>query len=210
MSQSSQPPYYFYRSIAPNMVERKPVDDIDLVGQIARGERAALSALYGHYAGVVYALAFKILGSVEEAEEVVLDAFAQVWRSAEQYESQRGRVDTWLFTIARSRALDRLRSRQRSARILASVQAEVKVSAPTQIHNPADSVVLNERRERVQIAMQQLPDPQRLVLEMAYFQGLTQAEIATEIGKPVGTVKTRVRLGLSKLRDALGGLNESP
>jgi RNA polymerase sigma-70 factor (ECF subfamily) len=180
------------------------VDDASLLTRIAQRDQFALSALYDRYARIIYGLAFKSLRSVEESEEVVLDLFAQVWRIADRYDVHKGRADTWLFTLARSRILDRLRKIQRThASTTLSMEA-------VEIHPPADSVdlfeevLITERRTQVMAAMKTLPHEQRVVLELAYYQGLSQSQIAAQNGLSLGTVKTRIRLGLSKLKSALG------
>ncbi|MBD2299643.1 sigma-70 family RNA polymerase sigma factor [Nostoc sp. FACHB-190] len=174
--------------------------DVLLITKIVQKDQSALSALYDRYGKIIYAIAFKSLKSLEESEEVVLDVFAQVWRIAERYDTQKGRVDTWLFTIARSRILDRLRKLQRT-----HVSTTFSLDT-TEIQPQADnidlfeSVFISERRSRVIAAMKKLPDEQRLVIELAYYQGLTQSQIAEATGVSLGTVKTRIRLGLKKLQ----------
>lgn len=180
-----------------------PVDitDVALLKAIAQADQTALSQLYDRYARVLYSLVFKMLGSVEEAEEVVVDVFSQVWRNISSYCEDRGRVDTWLFTMARSRAIDRLRKRQRQSKVIdASVQT---VSNPA-LDIPQEQLLIQERRERVAIALAELPLEQRNVIELAYFGGFSKSEIASKTGVSLGTVKTRTRLGLNKLRGLLG------
>jgi RNA polymerase sigma-70 factor (ECF subfamily) len=187
------------------MTTQQSIDDVLLVERIAKLDQSALSQLYDRYARVLYALAFKMLESVEEAEEVVLDVFSQVWRIAGSYNATRGRVDAWLFMLTRSRVLDRLRALQRLTRAAdASVDAELIQSSS--LCNPEEDLLISERRTQVLAAMSQLPQEQRQVLELAYYKGLTHVEIATQTGKSLGTVKTRIRLGLSKLREALGSI----
>jgi RNA polymerase sigma-70 factor (ECF subfamily) len=176
-------------------------DEIALLAQIAQQDQAALAQLYDRYAQVMYAIAFKILGTPEEAEEVVLDVFHQVWRTADHYNAKRGRVDTWLFLLTRSRALDRLRALERIARAAASIKAAHQYPSIT---NPEEDILISERRARLLAALSQIPPAQRQVLEMAYYKGLTHVEIAQQTGERLGTVKTRLRLGLSKLREILG------
>jgi RNA polymerase sigma factor (sigma-70 family) len=178
-------------------------DDIHLLQRITRQDQAALSDLYDRYARVVNAIAFRMLGSAEEAEEVVLDVFAQVWRTAGNYDSKRGRVDAWLFLLARSRALDRLRSLKRSSRSVTASQSAFLDQTRQSPPDPVENLLISERRDRVLAALELLPSEQRQVLELAYFGGLTHVEIATQTGIALGTIKTRIRLGLSKLRDSL-------
>lgn len=179
------------------------VDDVALLTRIAQCDQTALSLFYDRYARVIYGLAFKSLRSVEESEEVVLDVFAQVWRIADRYDVQKGRVETWLFTLARSRILDRLRKLQRtnSGAFVSIDAAEVQPRADCR--DLFEEASIRERRSQVMAALQTLPKEQRFVLELAYYQGLTQSEIAAQTGLALGTVKTRIRLGLSKLKSAL-------
>jgi RNA polymerase sigma-70 factor (ECF subfamily) len=183
------------------MTKQSSQDETLLIRQIVQRDQAALSQLYDRYARVIYSLAFKMLGSAEEAEEVVLDTFAQVWREAHRYEASRGRVDGWLFLITRSRALDRLRKRQRQAKVMAAAAAQISTVQGMPL--PAEDLLVVERCEQVAQAMAQLPPEQRQVLELAYFQGLSQSEIAQQTGLKLGTIKTRIRLGLTKLRGIL-------
>jgi RNA polymerase sigma-70 factor, ECF subfamily len=178
-------------------------DDVSLLIRIAKHDQTALSQLYDRYANVIYAVAFKSLRSVEESEEVVLDVFAQVWRIADHYDAVKARADTWLFMLARSRILDRLRKLQRSQ---PSSPVSTKLSEIQNQHqsvDPIQEVLICERRDRVLSALKLLPSEQRLVIELAYYQGLTHSQIAAQTEMCLGTVKTRIRLGLSKLKSAL-------
>jgi RNA polymerase sigma factor (sigma-70 family) len=169
-----------------------------LLVRIAQKDQTALSQLYDRYARIIHAIAYKSLGSREECEEVVLDVFAQIWRTSDRYDPARGRVDTWVFMLARSRILDRLRSLQRAVKTeTASIDAAQIQSSRSSVDPIEDALVL-ERREIVLAALSKLPD------ELAYYRGLSQSEIAAQVGVSLGTVKTRIRLGLSKLRVALG------
>lgn len=174
-----------------------------LIQQIAQQDSAALATLYDRYSRIIYAIALRSLRSAEESEEVVLDVFTQVWRIAERYDSTKSRVDTWLFMMTRSRVLDRLRKRQRR---IQSVREPFE-SMATQVADgnitPLESAVIQERREQVIMALAALPPEQRSVLELAYYDGLSHSEIAAQTGISLGTVKTRIRLGLNKLRSRL-------
>ena len=185
------------------MTSQPPIDETPLLTRIAQQDPAALSELYDRYARIIYAVAFKILGSVEEAEEVVVDVFCQVWRTAGAYNPQRGRVDGWLFMLTRSRAMDRLRRLQKTARA-ASASVEILLTrSPQMSSSPEEDLLISERRAQVLTALSQLPEEQREVLELAYYKGLTHVEIAAQTGKSLGTIKTRIRLGLKKLRTTL-------
>jgi RNA polymerase sigma-70 factor (ECF subfamily) len=176
-------------------------EDRTLIDRITRGDGAALRALYDRCAPRALAIAQRILGGRAEAEEVVQETFIQVWKQAESYDVRRGGAMAWVVTIARSRAIDRLRSRAAADRAEAQLE-EVDPPAPVA---PAEEVEGRELREHVRRALATLPDDQRSVLELAYFQGLTQSEIASRLGNPLGTVKTRVRLGLARLAAILDG-----
>ncbi|WP_404784832.1 sigma-70 family RNA polymerase sigma factor [Altericista sp. CCNU0014] len=176
------------------------VDDASLLTRIAKGDQTALSALYDRYARIIHSVAFKSLRSIEESEEVVLDVFAQVWRIAGRYDKQKGRADTWLFMLARSRVLDRLRKLQRNRASAPAFNDADEIQIPASEVSPIEEAMISERRDRVASALKNLPDEQRLAIELAYYQGLTQSQIAAQTGLSLGTVKTRVRLGLSKLK----------
>jgi RNA polymerase sigma-70 factor, ECF subfamily len=180
------------------------LEDIDLLEKIANDlDRRALAELYDRYARSIYALAWKSLGSVEESEEVVLDVFAQVWRSAKTFDPQRGKPMAWLFTIARSRVLDRLRKRQRQGKITEAIATATEIDFPTSSVDPFEDVEIAERRDLIRRALSTLPYEQRQAIEMAYYRGLSHQEIASATGISLGTIKTRIRLGLNKLRSAI-------
>jgi len=165
---------------------------------IDRGQ--ALRALYDLCSGRVMAVALKLLGDRAEAEDVVQETFLELWRRAADYDPSRASPATWAVMVGRSRALDRLRARSSAARV-ATAQAAEPVSA-----DPAPQPVeVREEQERVRSALSTLPPEQREVIELAYFEGLVQTEIAARTGQPLGTIKTRVRLAMEKLETALGG-----
>jgi RNA polymerase sigma-70 factor, ECF subfamily len=179
------------------------VDDESLVSRISQGDQAAFSIFYDRYARILYSFSMKSLNSREESEEVVLDVFSQVWRIADRYVTSKGRVDTWLFMMTRSRILDRLRKRQRGLPSESVFIALTEIQSEQFSVDPIEDAVMAERREKVLSALKILPEEQRLVIELAYYQGLSQSEIAQKTGLSLGTVKTRVRLGLSKLKSGL-------
>jgi RNA polymerase sigma-70 factor, ECF subfamily len=171
--------------------------DFSLIQQIVTRNRAALSALYDRYARVVYSVAYRSLNSVEESEEVVMDVFAKVWTTAASYDSTKARVDTWIFMMTRSRVLDRLRSKQRRGKVTTAIMV---FDTPTTTNDTSLDLEVAERRNVVLTALASLPAEQRQVLELAYYQGWSQREISEHTGTALGTVKTRIRLGLEKLR----------
>lgn len=177
--------------------------DLELIRRVAHRDQAAFDALYDRYAGLVFSLAFRILGSRPDAEEVVLDVFAQAWRLAERYDAGKSRVDSWLLMMTRSRALDRLRQRQRDARVDEASESLAAEALNAAVPGPEDDILVAERRRAVVEALGELPEAQRRALELAYYKGLSQTEIAEATGEALGTVKTRMRLGLGKLRDSL-------
>jgi RNA polymerase sigma-70 factor (ECF subfamily) len=183
-----------------------PPADGDLVARAAGGDERAVGQLYDRYGAVLYAVAYRIVGQAADAEEVVLEAFAQAWRDAPRFEAGRGSVAGWLTMIARSRALDLVRARSRRDRITATAAAD-RPDVPLAMGNyrpdPARAVDHDERRRQVQQALETLSPPQRQAIELAYFEGLSQSEIAERLREPLGTVKTRVRLGMQKLRECL-------
>jgi RNA polymerase sigma-70 factor, ECF subfamily len=174
-----------------------------LITQIADRNQLALSELYSRYARIIYAIAFRSLRSAEESEEVVLDVFAQVWQIADRYDPVKGRADIWLLMLTRSRVRDRLRKLQSQTRAAGSILDIAEIQVISAGVEPLDAAVLLERRERITAVLAQLPSDQRLVLELAYYQGLSHREISCKTGMSLGTVKTRIRLGLSKLRSPL-------
>jgi RNA polymerase sigma-70 factor (ECF subfamily) len=187
--------------------------DRELVRRMAAGEEAALGALYDRWASLVYSLVMHLLADVDEAEEVVEETFWQAWRQATRYEASRGAVSTWLTTIGRSRALDRLRARRRLREEplsqLGTRQTARVAEAPLAADDPLKGAEASERRAMIIAALDALPPEQREVIELAYFSGLSQSEIAAQTAQPLGTVKTRVRLAMDKLRDRLGLLRDN-
>jgi len=180
--------------------------DLQLVQRIAAGDERAVAELYDRYGTVLYAVAYRILGERADAEEVVMETFAQVWREATRFETDRGSVPAWLTMMARSRALDQVRSRDRRERLAASAGREDDSRAPAMGawgKDPTREAEQNERQKKVAEAMASLSPVQREAIELAYYEGLSQSEIAERLQEPLGTIKTRVRLGMLKLRDAL-------
>ncbi len=180
--------------------------DRDLLERAARGEEPALGSLYDRYGGPLYAVAYRITGERADAEEVVLEAFAQAWREAARFRSEKGSVIAWLTMICRSRALDLVRARGRRARLHVSAVAAEPEAVPAMAggaRSPADLVTDQERARRVAEALATLSPPQRQVIELAYYEGLSQSEIADRLREPLGTIKTRVRIAMQKLREVL-------
>ena len=171
-----------------------------LLRRIAARDPKALRELYDRSASVALAVAQRILRSAPEAQDVLQDAFVEAWRNAAQFDARRGTAIAWLISITRSRALDRLRARAASERARTALKAEEPAAVPL----PIESATQRQERERIQQALATLPAEQRDTLQLAYFEGLTQVEIAARLGEPLGTVKTRCRLALEKLARLLG------
>jgi RNA polymerase sigma-70 factor (ECF subfamily) len=180
---------------------------IALIRRIAAGDQAALAALYDTTNRLVYGLILRVLGDTSTAEEVLLDVYTQVWRQATSYDTQRGTPLAWLTTIARSRAIDRLRSGWQDQQRKESL--ETLGDAPTSAASPEEMTVASERQRFVRAALDSLSPEQREVIELAYYSGLSHSEIAAKLNQPLGTVKTRTRLGMIKLREALAPLLRS-
>lgn len=185
--------------------EQAQFSDVELLHAVARGDEGALARLYDHYRLILFGLLARILNSREEAEDVLQEVFLQVWRRAADFDERRGRPFTWLVTLARSRAIDRLR-------LLASRQ-RIAVSAARDAMDETSDAVADafhaEQREIMAQALAELPEEQRRTLKLAYFDGLTQSEIAVKLSTPLGTVKTRMRSGMIKLRELLGDQKKS-
>lgn len=187
--------------------------DSDLLRQAALGEESALGVLYDRYAPALYGVALRISGERADAEEIVIDAFAQAWREAGRFQSARGSVIAWLTVICRSRAIDLVRARGRRGRLVASAHAEDPEQSPAMGAGgggaPGDPEQ-SERRTIVRGALDALSPPQRQAVELAFYEGLTHSEIAERLAEPLGTIKTRLRLGMEKLRDALRSYHTGP
>jgi len=180
-------------SPSPTLAE---MDDLEVIREAARGEIKALAALYDRYAGLLLAMAHRMLGDKTVAEDLVQDVFMEVWRRAHAFDPARGTVRTWLLVRLRSRALDRLRSAQYRREVMVD---EPREAVPVGTEDPE----LSPDRALVRQAMLQLPEDQRLVIELSYFHGLSSSEIAEMMGSPIGTVKSRTAAALGKLRAAM-------
>lgn len=163
-----------------------------LLRRLAAGDQKALGEFYDLFAGLANGLALRILRDTADAEDVVQEAFVQVWRQAGRYDPRRGSPQAWLCTIARTRALDRLRRR-------VSRREDTTEAPPATADAPQTEEAMTVRK-----ALDGLSTDQRRALELAYYEGLTQTEIAQELGEPLGTIKTRIRTAMIRLREALG------
>ena len=183
------------------MIDRAPTTDTELLAAVARGDRQAYAALHRRFAAVLLGLVTRILSSRAEAEDVLQEVFLQIWKKAGDFDPRRGRVFPWLATLARNRAFDRLSVLNTRSRLVAlrAPRDAVEESGA----DPVDEASQAENAHDVRRALEQIPDAQRAVLLLAYFQGLSQTEIARRLGTPLGSVKSNARLGLTKLRNLL-------
>ena len=184
------------------MGTRVSVDDPDLIRRMRQGDESALESLYARYGGLVFTLALRIVGDPELAREVLQDTFLRSWDGREAYDPARGRVPWWLMGIARNRAIDLLRSRPHQARL----REQERLSRGEHESAVSDTEEVLLARHTVAEALGHLSAVQREAIELAYYGGLTQAEIARHLGEPLGTVKSRTREAMDRLRRALAPL----
>ncbi len=181
-----------------------PVSDEQLMLQVQRGRQDALAALYDRYSRAVYGMALQKLADPAEAQDVTHDVFVNLWLKSGTFRPERGRVQSWLLTTAHHRIVDRLRRRQRTAHAYEAAAKEVLIKNAGEDLNPAHTVQKDDDASQVRQALLGLPEEQREVLVLAYYQGLSQTQIAERLRTPLGTVKARTRLAMGKLRAALG------
>jgi len=176
------------------------IDDVPLMVGIAAGDRRAFELLHKKFSGLVFATAFRVLNDPHDAEEVAQEVFSGVWNKSRLYDSSRGKPQVWLSTMARNRAIDRLRSKRRRAQLRDDLQVEQTEESV----RPDDGVIQEVRRQEEAVvlrdALLRLKPEQREVIEMTYFKGLSQSQAAEALGAPLGTVKARIRRGISRLR----------
>ncbi len=175
----------------------------ELLSRVATGEHAALAEFYDATCSVVFSLALRILGDRAAAEDAVVEVYTQVWAQVGTYDPQRGTPLSWLMTIARSRALDLFRSRRRSQNV---EPLEAAGNVPSAAPTPEDMSVAVQRQRLIRRALEELSQDQRHVIELAYFSDLSHSEIAEKLRLPLGTVKTRIRQGMMRLRETLAPL----
>lgn len=181
-------------------------DDTRLIERVAEGDEEALGLLYDRFGQAVYSLCLRIVHDGGAAEELTQEVFVRLWRGAATFEPVRGKVSTWLLRIAHNLALNEVRRRQSRPVVAPNVEWEVETAALADVSeegDPARSAWLRERAEAIRQALNQLPSPQRTAIELAFFGGLSQAEVAAALGDPLGTVKSRIRVGMQRLRELL-------
>lgn len=189
------------KSLNPSTMEQNQSSNPDriLIDRVKNRDKAAFGEIYSRFSQIVFNLVYRILKDREEAKEVVQEIFLQVWRKAASYDSERGAVSTWIINIARNRSIDRLRAlghRDRSMQI-----DEERLNSKFDLSRIIED--REERRKVIQNALDTLPEDQRAAIEMVYFDGYTHVETAERLGEPVGTIKTRLRLGVAKLKEKI-------
>lgn len=171
------------------------------------GDEAAFATFYDRFAPGLFSMIYAILHDQKEAEDVLQESFVQMWKRLRTYDARRSSLFTWAVMISRHKAIDRLRARQRQARLVEEVanqRNDLEVSAPAE--RADNALARNDERERVRAALAQLRDGQREAIDLAFFGGLTQTQVSEKLGAPLGTVKARIRRGLLALRESLGGM----
>ncbi|MFZ9931754.1 MAG: sigma-70 family RNA polymerase sigma factor [Chthoniobacterales bacterium] len=179
-------------------------EELDLLRRVARRERAAFERLYDRYANIIYASALKFVKEDADAQDVVQDVFIQIWDKAKLYDPAKGKPLTWALTLTRNRAIDRIRAIQRRTRLRDDFEQETARDESAGVREALSEVEASEKGQILRAAVNQLSPQQRKVIELAYFNGLTQTEIADRLDEPLGTVKARARRGLMKLKELLG------
>lgn len=172
-----------------------------LIQQVAKQDREAFSQLYDRSSSLVFSLAMRMLKVRSDAEDLLQEVFVQVWRQARSYSAERGSPEAWIINIARSRAIDKIRSIRRMEKSFVLTEDPARTESTANVESSAAE---SEARLVMNSALANLPEAQRKVLELAYFGGLTQTEIAEHLAEPLGTVKTRMRSGIQRLREMLG------
>jgi RNA polymerase sigma-70 factor (ECF subfamily) len=182
-----------------------PADE-ELLRQIALGDRVAFGAFYDRLAGPLFSLAFKMLGQEAEAQDLVQEVFLTIWNKASSFDAARGSAFSWSVTQLRNRAIDRIRSRRRRGELMETFGADLVPHDG--MRSASEDCEASERSREVREAMGKLSDEQRNVLRLAYFEGLTQSEIAQHLDEPLGTVKARAHRAMARLRDILRCLHD--
>jgi len=191
------PPINGHRSTKSRFQE----SDRTLIQQIGAGDQKAFGILYDRYKTLVFSLAVKIVDSHETAEDITLDVFTQIWKNAKKYHPEKGSVKGWIASLARYRSIDTLRRRKVRSDINRPQWSDVQPETLPSNDNPADALESAEIRHMVSDIIKRLPENQQEALAMAYFKGYTHRQIAEALNEPLGTIKTRIRLGIQKLRE---------
>jgi RNA polymerase sigma-70 factor, ECF subfamily len=184
----------------------KPKERLDqtaergLLRRLANGDRVVFDEVHQRFAGLIFATVYQVLRDHQDTEDVSQEVFLSLWKKAGLYQENKGEPLTWVSSLARNRAIDRLRSKERRARLRDAVQADPDRVTPAEIKDASEQTSTKERGNIVRSAVMELTSEQRQVIELAYFSGLSQSQIADQLDAPLGTIKARMRRGLGKLR----------
>ena len=188
---------------APELEPGAPTD-LELMLSIQEGDPDALSQLYDRYNGIIKALILRVIHNETEADDLLQEIFMEIWNQAKNFSAQKGKPLGWMVTLARRRAIDGLRKKQAYARAGERLQGEIEQQPDAWVHNATEEeITFRDTRVLVRGVIDQLPPPQQEAINLAFFRGLSQREIAAETNTPLGTVKTRLELGLKKIYDGL-------
>lgn len=180
------------------------VDKMPLLPYVAQGDAAAFETLYDRHCSILYGLLLRILGSPDDAQEALQETFVKAWANSASFDSARGSEIAWLISIARSRGIDKLRARRVRGDRENEAGREISIrTGDVETTTGSENAIASQERVAVRKALDDLPPAQRVALELAYFEGLSQSEIAERTGEPLGTIKTRMQLGMKKLRERL-------
>jgi RNA polymerase sigma-70 factor (ECF subfamily) len=195
--------------VSTEQVSYADATDEQIMEGVRAGDGRAVAAMYDRYNALIFSLALRMLNDREGAEELVQEVFLRAWRQAASYQPRLGRLSTWLLGIARNLAVDELRRRgARPQKAEGDTEEQMASLAAPESLDPAEQTSLAATRDEIRHALDALPPAQRQVMDLAYYGGLTQSEIAAQLGEPLGTVKTRMRLGTQKLRELLHDMSQ--
>ncbi|MEO5753366.1 MAG: sigma-70 family RNA polymerase sigma factor [Chthoniobacterales bacterium] len=191
-------------SFQPGAAAPRDPAEVELVRQMRSGHEGAFATFYDRFAPGLFSMIYAILRDQKESEDVLQDAFVQMWKRTATYDASRSSLFTWAVMISRHKAIDRLRSRQRQTRLAEAVANEGGTHTTPSSERADNALARDDDRGRIRAALQQIGEAQREAIDLAFFVGLTQTQISERLGAPLGTVKARIRRGLLALRDALG------
>ncbi len=185
-------------------IKQEDITDEQLMEALVKEQSYGLEILFDRYAGVVKAVIYKTLNNEAETEDLLSEVFLEVWNQAAKYSSKKGKPLGWMVTIARRRAIDKLRSRSAYQRATDRFEAEIAETPGVAVRNAEDDIVRSDLRDTLDGHLALLPEAQRIAVELAFYKGMSQREIAAFTDTPLGTIKTRIELGLKKLHAAVG------
>jgi RNA polymerase sigma-70 factor (ECF subfamily) len=184
----------------------QPSLDPALIERIRSGDRSAFGGFYDRYSALLFSVASRVLGDRKEAEDVLQEVMLVIWHKSGEYDPKLGTLSSWAVTLTRNKALDRLRARTRRLRLIEEVTILAEDPDTTPFPSANELLYGRERAEQLRRALQELPSEQRMAIELAFFTGLTQSDIAARLQQPLGTIKARIRRGMLRLREQLGGM----